>query len=403
MTHAVPEAAAARETRTVLPIVDTDSHYAEDIGILAQYMDEFWQKRFATGQVERYLPTALEDRWVEGRIQRPAEDYAAAGYLYKVDEAGSVGPREAILRAMKRLGISATLLVPNKLVMLGHLSSRDIAVAICNAYIDYHLDQVVDPANGIYTMPIVTWHEPDAAAALIERVGNHPAVVGVCMTTSHAMPPWGDVRYNVIYETAQRLGLPIILHGDSGQTLIEHGAIADGLQRAIEGHSLGFLVSNQVQLTSMVLQGVAVRFPKLKFVFLESGVFYVPLMMYRLDEYFRKRRSEAPLLQDLPSEYMKRYFYFGTQPLEAPHDQRFLEMVFDMAEGRSRFVFASDYPHWDYDDPEVIRRLRFLSPVEKSQVMAGTALEIFPFAKGGLQPWHRTVLEQLKTLRQATS
>jgi predicted TIM-barrel fold metal-dependent hydrolase len=155
----------------------------------------------------------------------------------------------------------------------------------------------------------------------------------------------------------------------------------------IESHSLGFGVSNQIQLTSVILQGIPERFPDLKFVFQESGLFWVPMMQYRLDEYFLKRRSEAPLLQALPSEYIRDRFYFGTQPIEAPKDQRHLEMVFDAANGTEHFIFCSDYPHFDYDHPSAITRLRFLSPEQRSQVFAGNALNVFKLRKAGVQPW----------------
>src|SRR6201995_3717135 len=107
------------------------------------------------------------------------------------------------------------------------------------------------------------------------------------------------------------------------------------------------MVSNQIQLTSLILQGVPERFPSLKFVFQESGLFWVPMMQFRLDKYFLKRRSEAPLLQRLPSEYIRECCYFGTQPIEAPKDQRYLESVFDAANGQEHFLFCSDYPHFD--------------------------------------------------------
>jgi len=39
-----------------------------------------------------------------------------------------------------------------------------------------------------------------------------------------------------------------------------------------------------------------------------------------------------------------------TQPMEEPQDRRHL---FDVMEwiGWDRLLFASDYPHWDFDDP----------------------------------------------------
>jgi predicted TIM-barrel fold metal-dependent hydrolase len=92
-------------------------------------------------------------------------------------------------------------------------------------------------------------------------------------------------------------------------------------------------------------------------------------------------------LKRLPSEYIHDDFYFGTQPIEAPKNQKHLEMVFEAANGYEHFLFASDYPHFDYDDPSAILKLRFLSDEQKANVFAGNALNVFKLRKAGRQPW----------------
>jgi uncharacterized protein len=372
------------------PIVDADTHYAENLSRLYEYIDEPWRRRLKGDRLRRYLPASLGDRDMHGLID-PDRRMGDTG------QSSDEEVRDRILGDMKELGLDAIMMVPNALAMISHMSVRDLAVALCNAHIDYHLDRVVDPARGIYTMPIVTWHDPIAAAEMVQRVADHPAVVGVALMTAYSNPPWGDVRYHPLYEVAERHNLPIVVHAASSGTLMERATIQDGLQRLIEAHQLAFLVSNQIQLTSMIAQGIPVRYPKLKVVFLETGVFWAAAMMYRLDAYYVKRRSEAPLLEDLPSEYIKRHFWFGTQPIEAPADERALEAVFDTCHGRDQFLFASDYPHWDFDHPTVVDRLRFLSSEDKAKIYAGNALGVFNFAKGGVQPWHSNVLDRLKS------
>jgi len=262
----------------------------------------------------------------------------------------------------------------------------DLVVALNTGFVRYMLDRVCDPARGIYTVVIACWQDPEASAELIDEAGDHPGIAAVCMLSAGAQPPLGDARYDPIYEAAQRHDLPIVLHGAPGLNLTAGADYAD-FQRLIESHSLGFSVSNQIQLTSMVLAGLCERFPGQRYVFQESGLFWVPMMQYRLDEYFLKRRSEAPLLTRLPSEYIRESFYFGTQPIEAPKDQRHLEMVFDAANGSEHFLFCSDYPHFDYDDPSAILRLTFLDRAAKARVLAGNALDVFKLRKAGPQPW----------------
>jgi predicted TIM-barrel fold metal-dependent hydrolase len=358
-------------------VVDVDAHYLEPITEVAEFIEGPWRDRLLGADPAKWLPVGLGDRMLAGRIRRDGVDY---GYGYGVQDAAG------IRGIMGSIGIDAAVLVPNKIVTLGHVSIRDLVVALNAGFIRYMLARVTNPAEGVYTMVVACWQDPEASAELIDEVADDPGVAGVCMMTAGASPPLGDVRYDAVFEAAQRHGLPMVFHGAPGLNHIE-GADYAQFQRLIESHSLGFMISNQIQLTSLILQGVPERFPDLKFVFQESGLFWVPMMQYRLDEYFLKRRSEAPLLRGLPSEYIRDRFYFGTQPIEAPKNQKHLEMVFEAANGYEHFLFSSDYPHFDYDDPSAIMRLRFLNGAQKAAILASNALGVFKLRKAGVQPW----------------
>jgi len=358
-------------------VVDADAHYLEPVPEMAEYIDEPWRSRLRGADPAKWIPVGLGDRMLAGRIRRDDLDY---GYGYGVQRA------DQISAAMAHVGTDACVLVPNRLVTLGHVTVADLVVALNAGYIRYMLDHVCDPTRGIYTMVIACWQDPEASAEIIDEVAEHPAVAAVCLLSAGAQPPLGDPRYDPIYQAAARNDLPVVLHGAPGLNLTAGADYAD-FQRLIESHSVGFSVSNQIQLTSLVLAGICERFPGLRVVFEESGLFWVPMMQYRLDEYFLKRRSEAPLLTRLPSEYIRESFYFGTQPIEAPRNQKHLEMVFEAANGYEHFLYSSDYPHFDYDDPTAITRLSFLDREAKARVLAGNALDVLKLRKAGAQPW----------------
>jgi predicted TIM-barrel fold metal-dependent hydrolase len=368
-------------------VVDVDAHYLEPIHEMTDFIAEPWRSRLRGADPSRWIPVGLGDRFLEGRIKRDDAGYAFGKFDYGLGQ--GVEKATELRATMQRIGVDAAVLVPNRIVQMGHVSVRDLVVALNQGFIRYMLERVCDPAQGVYTMVVACWQDPVASAELIHEVADDPAVAGVCLMSAGANPSLGDVCYDPIYQAAQECGLPVVFHSAPGLNFVE-GSDYASFQRLIESHSLGFAVSNQIQLTSVLLMGVPERFPKLSFVFEESGLFWVPMMMYRLDEYYLKRRSEAPLLTKLPSEYIRERFYFGTQPIEAPRDQRHLEAVFDAANGRSQFLFASDYPHFDYDDPSAITRLAFLTDEEKAAVFAGNALRVFPLRKGGVQPWEST-------------
>jgi predicted TIM-barrel fold metal-dependent hydrolase len=139
------------------------------------------------------------------------------------------------------------------------------------------------------------------------------------------------------------------------------------------------------QMTSIIFQGVPERFPELKILFQEAGIFWIPQMMFRLDSEYSMRRPEVPWLKKRPSDYMKN-MYFGTQPLErVPHEQ-YMKYVFEMIEAERTLVFATDWPHTDFDAPTVIDRMSFLSDAAKGQILGGNACQVLRFnGKGALQ------------------
>ena len=89
-------------------------------------------------------------------------------------------------------------------------------------------------------------------------------------------------------------------------------------------HALGFTWCNMLHMTNWLVNGMPERFPKLKTVWIESGLAWVPFLMQRLDNEFMMRTSDAPLLKRKPSEYMREMFY-TTQPMEMVDNREALE------------------------------------------------------------------------------
>ena len=128
----------------------------------------------------------------------------------------------------------------------------------------------------------------------------------------------------------------------------------------------------------MVLEGVFERFPKLRVVIIEGGFAWLPPLAWRLDKVWSKLRAETPHLKRLPSEYIRDHIWLTTQPMEEPENPRHLHDVMEWI-GWDKLLFATDYPHWDYDDPA--RALPIHLPEERRQnFFLNNALKLYGLA-----------------------
>ena len=91
---------------------------------------------------------------------------------------------------------------------------------------------------------------------------------------------------------------------------------------------------------------------------MEGGLAWLPGIMWRLDANWLGLRSEVPWLDRRPSEILRDHVRFTTQPLELIDGNDELLFAMLTAIGAPEILcFASDYPHWDFDDPnQMIRR-----------------------------------------------
>jgi hypothetical protein len=97
--------------------------------------------------------------------------------------------------------------------------------------------------------------------------------------------------------------------------------------------------------------------------------------MQRLDSEYMMRSSEAPLLKRKPSEYMREMFY-SSQPLERSNIE-LTEATFKAMKAETQLLFASDWPHWDFDLPNSITTLPFLDEQAKRNILGFNSARLF--------------------------
>ena len=228
----------------------------------------------------------------------------------------------------------------------------DFGSAIAAAYNDWLADTWLSTYNndGVFKGSItVNIHDPAAAAREIARWAGHPHFVQV-MTDSGARAPLGQRQYHPIYEACQEHGFRFAVHPGTDGMGINVQPSPGYPTHYIEWHtclSLGF----QAHLVSLLTEGVFERFPGFGVTFTEGGVSWLLALMWRLDAEWKALRSEVPWLTKAPSAYLRDHVRFSSQPVENPDNPRHLLQVMEMMDAENLLMFASDYPHWDFDSP----------------------------------------------------
>lgn len=232
----------------------------------------------------------------------------------------------------------------------------EYANAVMSAWNDYTIDKFLTPHPQLRACITVNSNDPEAAAAEIDRLGSRDNMV-MAIIGGTSTSPYGQKYYHPIYEAALRHDLPIGIHVSAAGTGIAHSATAVGTPRTFFEYHTGLPRIYMVQLISLVSEGVFEKYPDLRWVFIESGVAWLPHILWRLDKEWKALRQEVPWVKRPPSQVIREHCYFSTQPLEEPPNPDWLLQILEMIDGEDVLLYASDYPHWDFDALHVLNGL----------------------------------------------
>jgi uncharacterized protein len=70
-----------------------------------------------------------------------------------------------------------------------------------------------------------------------------------------------------------------------------------------------------------------------------------------MDSDWKGLRHQTPWVKRLPREYVRDHIRFSSQPMDEPEPPEALLDIVRWMDGERTLMFATDYPHWDWDDP----------------------------------------------------
>ena len=273
---------------------------------------------------------------------------------------------------LNRYELAAAILNPINQTTVG-AQAPQFSAALSRALNEWTLAEWLERDRRLFGAICVPCEDAALAASEVERLGSHPRYVQVLLNV-RTREPLGSRRYWPLHEAAAEHGLPIAIHvgGHGGNTITGSGWPS----YYFEDHA-GYPQAFQAQLTSLVFEGVFERFPSLKVVLQEGGFAWLPALMWRMDSAADRLAEEVPHLQRKPSEIVREHLWFTTQPIEEPERPEFFAQVWDELAMGDHALFATDYPHWDFDAPDEALP-RALDAQAREAIFAGNARALYP-------------------------
>jgi uncharacterized protein len=335
------EAPAVEPRSPIMPgddaAIDCDVHPAvPNLKALFPYLDEYWRESF----LERGIPGFEANTYPPNAPISVRPDLRRDGARAATD----VGELTTQVFDRWRAGLAiCTCLYGAELPF-----SEDMARAVARAVNDWMRTEWLDRDPRLRASIIIPTQNVEFAVDEIERCAPDKRFVQIKVMAMQETP-LGRRQWWPIYAAAERHGLPIGIHPGS---TYRHSTTSLGWPTYYIEDYAAYSQAFQSQLASLACQGVFAKFPSLKVVLLESGVSWLPAFLWRFAKFWRGLRSEVPWVDRSPAEIVRDHVRLTTAPLDAPLGSETILRVIDHLRSDDMLLYASDFPHWQFDGDE---------------------------------------------------
>ena len=354
----------AGDTQSRLAIADCDLHLGP------RSLDDL--RPFLSTRVQSYIDTygmAHRVGWQNGEPAYPKSAPYAARRDAHPPNGSPPGTDLDFTRRQHLDAFNVQLGLVNPPLPSQNFMNPDLGNAMCRALNEWQIEALVRPEPRLRASIVVPAQAPLLAAEEIERRAGDKRFVQILMPAACEMM-LGRSYYWPIYEAAAKYDLPIGLHAGS---MYRYAPTSGGWP----SHYLHDYVANsqlfEDQLLSLISNGVFNRWPDLRFVLIESGVSWLPGFIWRAIKTWRGVRAEVPWVKRSPAETIRENIRLTVQPFDAPRDNDVVERLIEQIDSDRMLLFASDYPHWQFEgdavlppglSPALLQRIRVENPLE---------------------------------------
>ncbi len=345
MTVETPQARARAAAPAKPALVDADIHPTMNSAAEAlPFLDKEWHEFHLTYSGFPKLPFAALDAYagIEPNIAR-RDSYPPSGRVPGSDldfmRQQHLDPNNIEIGMLQPLA-------PNG----GWQRNVEYGTALAACVNRWQLEAWAEPEPRLRASICVMQEDAESSVAEIRRHGNNPRFAQVSLG-QRLVEPLGRKRYWPVFAAAQEFDLPIGIHGGGNGGAPVFGG-AGWASYHIQQHQ-SIHAGMAAVMASLILEGVFDEFPRLKVILVEGAFTWIPTALYRLDALWSRMRSELPRVKEPPSEIFRRHFWASTQPMDVFDNPADLRTLMEWV-GWDRLLFATDYPHWDSDDPHYV-------------------------------------------------
>lgn len=291
------------------------------------------------------------------------------------------------LKFMDEMGIWAQIVYPNLLGFSG-LKSPGKDPKMKTLYVQIYNDALADfqeqSGQRIFGMALLPWWDIKETIAEVKRC-KEMGIRGVNTNPNpqqQGFPELTDESWAPFLDLCGEMEMPINFHiGASEDQMDWFGSVPwsshhDDIKLSIGSATLH--MQNASVVTNLLMSGIPERFPKTKFVSVESGVGWIPFLLEALDYYVSHeirpdvRKSYFPML---PSDYFRRQFY-SCFWFEKKNMKDTIRQV-----GEDNVLFESDFPHPTCLYPDtlsyVLEGLSDVAPEVQRKVLSTNAAKLY--------------------------
>ena len=327
---------------------------------------DLWQKRVPAQWRDRapnVVDTSDGPAWVCGGDRwdlwggRPGAAGAQGGRRTAIErggvlEHGVLRPTTTALRLadMDRDGVDATVMYGPIVPLL--IKDPDLRKVCYRAYNDWLAEFCATAPDRLAGAGLIPIDDPKTAADEVRYLRQIGLRTGMFLAARVETPLWDEV-WEPLWEAGAETGIPIGFHLGGGLR-----TVASSGPKANNAGNMGMRVACSTlqmdePIAAVIFSGALERHPTLKIVLAETGIGWLPYMLERLDDTYRKfldaeeywRAHGGLPLTMAPTAYWRRQVWATFQT-----DLAGLRLIDSI--GADRVMWASDYPHADSTWPE---------------------------------------------------